>query len=483
MRRASTPRRIALAAFFGLVQSGCSAKAPPPPTDHFAGARLVIQLPADSPFEDALALRLTEWRSRTGAATAVVRPQESAEPDLVIGSGAAWSTLASGPGLDDALLSDPALDLKDFAPLFRTALMRDENKIFCVPIAAGGVFLWYRADLFDSETKRAAYKSETGRDLAPPDTWEEYLAVARFFASSGVVPHGCAEAMDESAAATRNFLAHCAPYAKASDWSSFAIDTETGKPRLDAPPFLRGLEDWIAARELSPARRGARLSDEAARAAFLSGQAAMLLSSTPPTFGSTAAGADMRASGSAPLRIDVALLPGSNVVYPPRKGGPTELNVVNRCPHLGDTGWFVGFGKPDPSPAARHLFVFLAGKDASEFIARAARKGALPARTSFLEEPSRFAAHRLGENLTRRFFTLVADGYRAENWVADPRAAGGTELVDSLGKALARILDGQSTPAEGLAAAQREWEQFIARDPETFLNQYRASLGLPMLIR
>ena len=43
--------------------------------------------------------------------------------------------------------------------------------------------LYYQKGLYEDEAKKAAYKEKTGKDLTPPDTWEEVTAQAEFLAS------------------------------------------------------------------------------------------------------------------------------------------------------------------------------------------------------------------------------------------------------------------------------------------------------------
>jgi multiple sugar transport system substrate-binding protein len=42
----------------------------------------------------------------------------------------------------------------------------------------------YRLDLFENPDIRAAFKTKTGRDLAPPEDWDQFVEVAQFFTRS-----------------------------------------------------------------------------------------------------------------------------------------------------------------------------------------------------------------------------------------------------------------------------------------------------------
>lgn len=71
-------------------------------------------------------------------------------------------------------------------------------KQFGVPFAANTLLLVYNRDLFEDVEIRTKYRAATGKDLAPPGTWDDYLSVAEFFSGvrpeiNGVVMQGAAD--------------------------------------------------------------------------------------------------------------------------------------------------------------------------------------------------------------------------------------------------------------------------------------------------
>jgi multiple sugar transport system substrate-binding protein len=80
---------------------------------------------------------------------------------------------------DPASVWDPAAD--DVLPPFWELYSKFGGKTYALPIDGDILLLQYRKDLFENEEEMAAFKEKTGRDLAPPETWEEYLEVAEFF--------------------------------------------------------------------------------------------------------------------------------------------------------------------------------------------------------------------------------------------------------------------------------------------------------------
>jgi multiple sugar transport system substrate-binding protein len=53
--------------------------------------------------------------------------------------------------------------------------------IYGLPIQANALTMSYRTDLFDDAKEKAAFKSQTGKDLAVPATWDDFTAVSKFF--------------------------------------------------------------------------------------------------------------------------------------------------------------------------------------------------------------------------------------------------------------------------------------------------------------
>lgn len=53
--------------------------------------------------------------------------------------------------------------------------------IYGLPMHANALTMFYRAELFDDAAEKAAYKEGTGRELAVPKTWDEFVSVAKFF--------------------------------------------------------------------------------------------------------------------------------------------------------------------------------------------------------------------------------------------------------------------------------------------------------------
>jgi len=87
--------------------------------------------------------------------------------------------LANNPDLMAATYSED--NFTTFADYFKDA----DGGLYGVPMEAFVKIYLYRTDLFGDAEIQAAFKAETGRDLAPATTHAEYTEIAKFFAEYG----------------------------------------------------------------------------------------------------------------------------------------------------------------------------------------------------------------------------------------------------------------------------------------------------------
>lgn len=62
--------------------------------------------------------------------------------------------------------------------------------VYGLPIQANGLVMAYRKDLFDDPAEQAAFQARSGRPLAVPATWDDYVAVAEHFTRPDQQLHG-----------------------------------------------------------------------------------------------------------------------------------------------------------------------------------------------------------------------------------------------------------------------------------------------------
>ena len=164
----------------------------------------------------------------------------------------------------DELIAARNVNLDDFIPAVRRNAGEWNGRTHALPLACDVISLLYRTDVFAARTDD--YQRQTGRTLAPPTTWDEYLEIASFLNSdtlNGNVIMGLKE---------QNFTV----------WSGIfhglggRLVDERWQPLLNSAAGVRGLEMFIEMFRCAPP--GSQwLGIEEANAAFLQGRGAMYL--------------------------------------------------------------------------------------------------------------------------------------------------------------------------------------------------------------
>lgn len=85
--------------------------------------------------------------------------------------------------LDD-VVDKIAPDLEDFIPMVRTNCGQWNGRTYGLPVACDVITLLYRTDVFAARS--AEFERLTGRPLRPPQTWPEYLEIAKFLNSESL---------------------------------------------------------------------------------------------------------------------------------------------------------------------------------------------------------------------------------------------------------------------------------------------------------
>jgi multiple sugar transport system substrate-binding protein len=162
------------------------------------------------------------------------------------------------------MIAARSLNLDDFIPAVRRNSGEWNGKTRALPLTCDVISLLYRTDVFAERT--AEYQRQTGRKLAPPATWDEYLEIARFLSSEtlhGNIIMGLKE---------QNYTV----------WSGILhgmggrLVDEQWRPTLNSPAGARSLEVFLEMFRYAPPG-SERLDVEEANALFLQGCGAMYL--------------------------------------------------------------------------------------------------------------------------------------------------------------------------------------------------------------
>jgi multiple sugar transport system substrate-binding protein len=291
-------------------------------------------------------------------------------------------------------------------------------------------------------------------------------------------------------------LARAAPYAKHRDNYSALFDVRTMKPRIASEPFVRALEELVAAAKLGPSDPLA-FDPTAVRAAFWSGRCGMAI--TWPSAAKKGRGdrgegrgkAERGPAASAAGDKEPPISPGFPVGFIELPGSREVYNIGNpvadrraedespRVPLLSISGRLGIVGKESPQgDAAFQLLLWLSDGRMSPQVSAASPATTL-FRQSNLTSPSRWVEKSVSPTAAARYAKVTEAALRHEQWLGALRLPGRTEYLHALDVAVAAAVRGQKKPADALREAADAWQSITKRlGLERQKTAYRHSLGL-----
>ena len=462
-----------------------------------AGIQLRL-LVVDDPAIAAAAGRLrSEWQARTGSKL-VVSEMPAAEfagleaidadaviyPAALVGQIAERELLAAVP---PAILAGQELAWSD---LFETLQLSEATwgpATVAVPFGSPVFTCVYRADLLEKLRRTS------------PETWVEYQALAEFLAHRENLPadfiaadepwHGTIEPCGPEWAG-KLLLARCAAYAKHRDNYSTLFNMNTMQPLIDQPPFVRALEELVAAAKLGPADRTG-LDPAAARREILAGHAALALTwpsaaAKSPTAQNSAVtqnpDATKPAGTTATKRtLGFQQLPGSRDVFnfSSKAWEQRGSGDATRVPLLAIDGRVGSVPESAQYPhAAFQLLAWLSGQEWSKTVCAASPATTL-FRTSHLAAPTSWTDAALDPAAAKAYARVVQQTLSQPTVLFAVRLPGHDEYLAALNNAVTSTLAGETTAAAALGQTASEWNAITDRlGRESQRRAYQHSLGL-----
>lgn len=237
--------------------------------------------------------------------------------------------------LPEALRDDESFD--DIHPTYRDRLMTWDGKWIAVAVDGDLFSGYYRKDLFEDETNRAAFRERYGYDLAPPDTWQQYRDIAEFFTRiqpDGTPLYGTSEAFARGGQQIWTLFSRAAAYTNHPEFPGAQFfDPDTMDAMIDNPGWLQAVREYAAIREFCPPD-ALSYGIVKAREAFLSGRTAMTLD-WGDTGQLSGQASDSRVSG----QVGYFVLPGSTRVFNARTWLWDQRERVRKVPFLAFGGW------------------------------------------------------------------------------------------------------------------------------------------------
>ena len=314
------------------------------------------------------------------------------------------------------------------------------GKTYALPIDGDVLMLMYRKDLFNNPEEKAAYKAKYGKELTPPETWDDWLRIGKFFTRK----------KGEKLAGKvlkRNFYGS-AEFAKrgfsfawfVNRWAAFGEPyfDDNMKPLINSPKAVKALQNFVdSLKNAPPDVLG--YGYEELRDAFIKGNVAMVVQWT-----------DVPKKGADPKQSNIVGKIGVGRV----PGWVINGKVVHRS--LMPVGRVVAVAASSKNKLAAYWVCKHVSYDRSLEDVSTSLTGLDPYRHIHFTHPeayTMFSSVKEAQDYLNGVKQALADGYPE---IFIPGAA---QYEDALDLHVNKALAGQETPKEALDAVAKKWEE------------------------
>ncbi|NOZ71376.1 MAG: extracellular solute-binding protein [Chloroflexi bacterium] len=318
------------------------------------------------------------------------------------------------------------------------------GKVYALPVDGDVHMLMYRKDLFENPEEKAAFKEKYGKELAPPETWEDWLQIGEFFTrDAGETLAG--ETLERPFYGSADFAQRGFSFAWFVDrWAAFGEPyfDENMVPQVNSPNAVKALQNFVDGLKNAPPDMLGYGYDEL-RDAFLKGNVAMVVQWTDVP----KKGADPNQSAIAG-KIGVGRVPGWNI----------NGTVVHRA--MMPVGRVVAVAADSKNKEAAYWVAKHVSYDRSLEDVSTSLTGLDPYRHLHFNHPEAYTMFPTIEEAQAYLdgvSAAMADGYPE---IFIPGAA---QYEDALDLHVNKALAGQETPQEALDATAAEWEKITDR--------------------
>jgi len=394
--------------------------------------------------------------------------------DIIIYPSACLGTLAQrnliAPPLQD-IWNAPGYARQDVFELQRNVEVSWGEQLYAFSFGSPQLVLMYRPDLFAE------------RGLESPATWQDYGELAQQLTREKLGELAPAEGQEWTPLceplgpgwAGKTLLARAASYASHPSQFSVLFDYTTMAPLIAGPPFVRALEELVAARTFGSPDAD-RVTPELARQRLYAGTTAMALAWPSRA---TSAGEPLERSND--VEIGFAELPGAHLAYhfgdqewtPHDQEAPVHVPLIAVAGKLGS----VARDARRPREAAE-ILALLTGTQWSERLSPSSQHTTL-FRYSHMVTPALWTDSNLPPEASEAYAELVAATQGRPLYVSAPRIACWQQYLDALDQAVYAACDGEMTAEEALARTAEQWAAITAELGKDSQRQaYTRSLGL-----
>jgi multiple sugar transport system substrate-binding protein len=333
--------------------------------------------------------------------------------------------------------------LDDIMPVYRQTYVRWGGVDYTVPFDGDQHNLYYNKKAFEDEKNKADFKAAYNYDLKPPETWDEYQDVAKFFNGrdwdgSGKLKYGVAEAWQ------RGGYAFWWWWDKFTSMGGVPFD-ENMKPLINTPAGVKALEVMLNTKQYAPPGV-ANFGYPELEAALLKAEVPMVMQ-----WASTGKAAMDPKQSTIVNNIGAALLPGTKMAD----------GTIYRRPGL-PTGWVAGIPKlaANKECAARVLEI-ISTPEHSLWAALDPATAVDPWRTSSYNSPEWSSMWPENTEYSKQYANVLRQ--TVEMGIPDMQVPGTYEYWNAADLEISEALAGKKSAQEAMDAAAKEWDAITKR--------------------
>lgn len=343
-----------------------------------------------------------------------------------------------------------------------------------MPIDGDNQLCYYRRDILSDKGLSAKFRKEFGKPLAPPQTWDDFMNIARFFGDGKYGVRGVVEAYRRGGQAFWYFASNCVNYVSTAGLpGAMWFDPGSLKPLVNNPGHVKGMENYAEAVKYGPPGMINFDSNEV-RQRFANGEAVLGIDwDDTPIIG------ELQKSSKVKGKIGSQLLPGSSMVYDYKKEDWVRQSKPNRHGWLAFGGWVGVIPKSATDVDTSYKYLsFLASPKFSLKMVTSANSGMNPYRSSHFTNKAAWKQAGYPEPDLSQYLDAMRVSDTDPDAVKDLRLPGAASFQDSTEVAAQQVVSGQKSAQDALDGLAKQWDQLNQRKgKQDQLKAYQASLN------
>ena len=382
--------------------------------------------------------------------------------------------------LTDRIKSDTALQWDDVGAFFRDFSATYAGRTYTIPLDGDFHMVYYRSDLLEKE------------GLAPPETWDDYLSIAKTFQGKdlngdGKADYGSCISKKRNAQAYWAVTSIVSAFLQSKGTSQGAFfDTKNMDPLVNNEAFEAALDVYVESTKFGPPDE-LNLDVGDTRGLFTTGRCA--LSIDWGDIGTLAIDPD---TSKVQDLVGAVILPGSRRVLDRETGKlvdcdattcPHAVNGVNHAPFAAFGGWSGAINASSDQrvrDAAYDFLSYMSQPAQANVDVTIGITGFNPYRVSQFESLDLWIKAGMSEAAAKNYLGAIEASLNSPNMVLDLRIPQNQRYQQVvLDTTIARLLAGEIDKKQAMKAIEDGWNEItdeLGRDDQ--LKAYRASLGL-----